>query len=417
MAASVTRILELSGFDSQIKTRDVHAAFADLGAPKIKWIDDHSLYLVFNDAATAKRVFLQCLGSPPHQLTPAPNSSVNLTPYKGPDSQAIIAHTQRSGPRSERANSIASQDAAMSLTTGNVSPAVSMMLMAAATANGPPGTLGGSLNGTHFPLMNQQQQFNGYSFTPSHSNGSLHSSYSQGSVLDPFAFGYSMSGHLNGSLSNSSSWSDSSLASGNRLGGRNGSFSLPPNAFPMSRSGLENIQEASSREEMSHSQTAHAPQGHPAGIVVTESTPIAGAGLEKQQAQAIKTIRTPSPQLKPRSATEKSTSPWLSREPSPTPSMPAAHKDTPGDELVDAVNKLEIQERASGEDGIAEPGKLSETAFNRGINTPPEGGAIIPSKVSTPPRVGNPARRMLGHALGIRHPSLPPRVIAGANTN
>lgn len=358
----------------------------------------------------AKRVFLQCLGSPPYQLTPVPNSSVTLTPYKGLDGQAIIAHTQRGGPRSERTNSVASQDAGMPYANGDISPAVSMMLMAAAAATGPPGTLGGSLNGTHFPLMHQSQhQFNGYSFPAPQSNGSLHSSYSQGSITDPFSFGYSMSGPFNGSLSNSSSWSDSSSISGNRANGRNGSLSVQPNGFPMSRSGLENIAEASSREELSHSQMAHPSQNNFADIVVTESTPVVNAGLEKQQSQALEEIKTPSSQGEPSSDVEKPGMPWLSREPSPTPSMPNLHKESPINELVEAANRLAIHD---GEEGK----KLSETVFNRGISTPPEGG-MSPGKVSTPPRVGNPAKRMLGHALGIRHPSLPPRVIAGTTTN
>jgi hypothetical protein len=55
MAACVTRILELRGFDSKIKTRDVHSAFADIGESfKIKWIDDNGLYLVFSDAITGE---------------------------------------------------------------------------------------------------------------------------------------------------------------------------------------------------------------------------------------------------------------------------------------------------------------------------------------------------------------------------
>lgn len=50
MAASVTRILHLGGFSPAVTTKDVKhafAAFEDLY--KIKWIDDTSLYLVFND--------------------------------------------------------------------------------------------------------------------------------------------------------------------------------------------------------------------------------------------------------------------------------------------------------------------------------------------------------------------------------
>lgn len=59
MAACVTRILELRGFDSRVKTRDVQAAFADFGeSPKIKWINDNSLYLVFSDAITGKESLL-----------------------------------------------------------------------------------------------------------------------------------------------------------------------------------------------------------------------------------------------------------------------------------------------------------------------------------------------------------------------
>ena len=363
---------------------------------------------------SAKRVFLQCIGSTPFQLTPAPNSFVQLKPYKGADSQAIIAYTHRAGPRSERNNSIASQDAAMSLANGSISPAVSMLLMAAAGASGPPGTLGSSFNIVHYPSMHQQQ-FNGHSFPTSHSsNSSIHSSYSQGSnIVDPFTFGYSMSGPLNGSLSNSSSWSDASSISNNRTNGRGGSISLQPNPFPMSRSGLENIEEASSREELSHSQMAHIPQG---GIFITESTPVAGAVMGEQQARAMEGIRTPSPQGKPSSATEESGVSWLSREPSPTPSMPNLRKESPINELVDAANRLKIQDGRDVGEVSSDSEKLSDTAFNRGISTPPDGG-MSPGKTSTPPRVGNPAKRMLGHALGIRHPSLPPRVIAGTTSN
>lgn len=55
LSACVTRILSLSGFPAELKTRDIQTAFAeyenDRGGFKIKWIDDTSLLIVFNDAA------------------------------------------------------------------------------------------------------------------------------------------------------------------------------------------------------------------------------------------------------------------------------------------------------------------------------------------------------------------------------
>lgn len=51
LSACVTRILSLSGFESSLKTRDIQAAFSDFGGSfKIKWIDDTSLLIVFDDA-------------------------------------------------------------------------------------------------------------------------------------------------------------------------------------------------------------------------------------------------------------------------------------------------------------------------------------------------------------------------------
>jgi hypothetical protein len=57
MAACVTRILELRGFDAKVKTRNVYDAFSDFmhgDSFKIKWIDDNSLYLVFSEAVVGK---------------------------------------------------------------------------------------------------------------------------------------------------------------------------------------------------------------------------------------------------------------------------------------------------------------------------------------------------------------------------
>jgi hypothetical protein len=55
LSASVTRILSLTGFNKELKTKDIQAAFSDWesvnGGFKIKWKDDTSLLIVFQDAA------------------------------------------------------------------------------------------------------------------------------------------------------------------------------------------------------------------------------------------------------------------------------------------------------------------------------------------------------------------------------
>ncbi len=54
LSACVTRILALTGFPKELKTRDIQAAFSEWenasGGFKIKWIDDTSLLIVFADA-------------------------------------------------------------------------------------------------------------------------------------------------------------------------------------------------------------------------------------------------------------------------------------------------------------------------------------------------------------------------------
>jgi Nuclear cap-binding protein subunit 3 len=54
LSASVTRILSLTGFPKELKTRDIQLAFSEWenanGGFKIKWIDDTSLLVVFADA-------------------------------------------------------------------------------------------------------------------------------------------------------------------------------------------------------------------------------------------------------------------------------------------------------------------------------------------------------------------------------
>lgn len=63
LSACVTRILSLTGFPKELKTRDIQIAFAEWenvgGGFKIKWIDDTSLLIVFQDATVGESsVFL-----------------------------------------------------------------------------------------------------------------------------------------------------------------------------------------------------------------------------------------------------------------------------------------------------------------------------------------------------------------------
>ncbi|KAH8087897.1 hypothetical protein HD553DRAFT_348454 [Filobasidium floriforme] len=90
ISAATTRILALTNFSPQIKTKDLHQAFQpwaeDKGGYKIKWIDDVTALAVFNDATTAKRAYLSLILNPPANL---PYPAV-IRPYDGPDSSAII---------------------------------------------------------------------------------------------------------------------------------------------------------------------------------------------------------------------------------------------------------------------------------------------------------------------------------------
>lgn len=62
LSASVTRILSLTGFPKELKTKDIQAAFSEWenssGGFRIKWLDDTSLLIVFNDAGVGKLNFV-----------------------------------------------------------------------------------------------------------------------------------------------------------------------------------------------------------------------------------------------------------------------------------------------------------------------------------------------------------------------
>ena len=73
LSASVTRILSLSGFPKELKTKDIQAAFSEweniMGGFRIKWLDDTSLLIVFNDAGTGKLDLSYSHGSKIYRFT------------------------------------------------------------------------------------------------------------------------------------------------------------------------------------------------------------------------------------------------------------------------------------------------------------------------------------------------------------
>jgi hypothetical protein len=360
------------------------------------------------------------MGNLPPNLLPAPNQFVQLSPYTGLDADQIIARLEQRNTRSPSARSNAST-APNSVNLSNVSPAVSLMLLAAVNA-GPPGAFNGigGMNGIGAP--NKFQGVHGYAhgFTRRGSQTSLSSMSSQTSLTDIYGFGASASGYglgvgpgMNmGSHTASSSWSNTSpqfipttlnafhdypVAPSPRVHHVAGKHTA---ATPPVRQGLEDIAEASSREEISHpgsheclTSPVHRPPtssgtvSDPEELSPSSASPISHKGKLNMGEER----RSPSSGLPSEHAT------------SPGPSPSTLSKRTSIDFLVKSFSEMGVSSSSEG----SGPGD--------GLRTPPEQVAISsPSSTKgTPPRIGNPGKRMLSHALGIRHPGLPPRVIAG----
>lgn len=104
---STTRVLLLSDFNKELKTRDIQHVFVDWeddrGGFKIKWVDDTSCLIVFADAGVAKRAFVNVLSNPPPALITIQQDggakTAKLTPYNKPDVPQILASVQNR-PRS-----------------------------------------------------------------------------------------------------------------------------------------------------------------------------------------------------------------------------------------------------------------------------------------------------------------------------
>jgi len=118
LSASVTRILSLTGFPKELKTRDIQLAFSEWdnasGGFKIKWIDDTSLLVVFGDATVAKRAYLSIIANPPAIFSsPTSDSSAVIRPYDGPDAQAIIQNVNSRGQNPTRGHNARSASVAV----------------------------------------------------------------------------------------------------------------------------------------------------------------------------------------------------------------------------------------------------------------------------------------------------------------
>ncbi|KAN0060243.1 hypothetical protein ACQY0O_007572 [Thecaphora frezii] len=91
----VTRILELSGFPPELKTRDIQQVFSqwedDKGGFKIKWVDDTTALIIFSDPTTAKKAYLHTLMSPPLSLINRNGLAAKVRPYDKDDASAVIA--------------------------------------------------------------------------------------------------------------------------------------------------------------------------------------------------------------------------------------------------------------------------------------------------------------------------------------
>lgn len=363
------------------------------------------------------------MGNPPPNLLPAPNQVVQLSPYNGSDAEMIIARVEQRNGRSPSARSDIST-APNSVNLAHVSPAVSLMLLAAVNA-GPPGAISGiggigGINGIGAPHGFQGVHGHAHGFTRRGSQTSLRSVGSQTSLADAYGFGASASGYglgvgagMNmGSLTTSSSWSNISpqfipttlnpysdypVAPSPRVHNVAGKHTTPVSPV---RQGLEDIAEASSRDEISNAGSQErlpSPARKPLTLGGTASHPTAPSPpsapplSHKGSLNMGEVTRSPPSELS------------SERAASPGPSPRALSKKGSVDSLVKSFGEMGVSSSSEG------------SAPGDGLRTPPEHVATSPpsSTKGTPPRIGNPGKRMLSHALGIRHPGLPPRVIAG----
>jgi len=161
LSASVTRILYLTGFPKELKTKDIQSAFSEYennnGGFKIKWKDDTSLLIVFQDAAVAKRAYLQTVAFPPAILTTSSTgTTATIRPYDGPDAQTVIQTVNSRGQHAHNPS------------RGHNNRAASISVFPARSNSGTGGTPNGR-NGHHVTLSHVNT--NGTIPEHPHSNG------------------------------------------------------------------------------------------------------------------------------------------------------------------------------------------------------------------------------------------------------
>lgn len=191
ISACVTRILCLTGFPKELKTRDIQAAFSEWettnGGFKIKWIDDTSLYVVFNDATVAKRAYLHTLAFPPATFSsPTSPYTAIIKPYDGPDAQSVIqnvnSRTHNNNGRGHNARSSVSHARGISVSTSFRNGTHSTSAAASPIVNG---------NGSADPATSRDQPSPTLPSLPSHPtlnaliSSSLGGDVADGALSDP----------------------------------------------------------------------------------------------------------------------------------------------------------------------------------------------------------------------------------------
>ncbi|KAI9636004.1 uncharacterized protein MKK02DRAFT_33300 [Dioszegia hungarica] len=196
--AAVTRILHLSSFPAELKTRDLQAMFKEYegekGGFRIKWVDDVNALVVFVDAGVAKRAYLNFLLYPPMAF-PAP---AKIRPYDRPDAAQIIQTlTARTmGHRSSMSNAISTSGGLHTVQPGQPSidglpgfhsRAMSMsngMNPSSATSSAPtiPGTIGGGMGAFAFPKSGTGRPMSGLASRTQVATGAGHGRSGSGSA-------------------------------------------------------------------------------------------------------------------------------------------------------------------------------------------------------------------------------------------
>ncbi|PWN51212.1 hypothetical protein IE53DRAFT_298446, partial [Violaceomyces palustris] len=139
----VTRILELSGFPSELKTRDLQQVFAqwedDKGGFKIKWVDDTTALIIFAEPAVAKKAYLHTLMSPPASLINPSGAPAKIRPYDKDDASAVIASVQnRQRSRSNAGGVLPAYGVHGSPSRANAELATPSTVNGAASSDSPP---------------------------------------------------------------------------------------------------------------------------------------------------------------------------------------------------------------------------------------------------------------------------------------